>query len=338
VSQQVKALYPQQVDHDKNDIKKNKKVVWQFDNCLYIDANEKVITMMAGVIATGDKQSQREKKDRSMGKELNSIVTQRIEVNPGLIKLRVVPEGWELPDFTPGQFGVLGLPWTAPRHESADQDMQEPKDPNKLILRAYSVASSSVAKEYLEFYVGIVRSGALSPRLFAMKVGDRMWLSPRFKGMFTLSEVPREFNVALIATGTGVAPYISMIRTEVAEGFRHRFAVIHGAYHSSDLGYHEELKMLDSASPTFTYMPIISHPQEEVVDWNGPVGFVQKLWTDGSLAAAWDFHPTPENTHVFLCGNPFMIDDVTKLLEGEGFQQHTKKNPGQIHVEKFFVK
>jgi ferredoxin--NADP+ reductase len=272
-----------------------------------------------------------------MAKEPNAVINQRIEVNPGLIKLRVVPEGWELPEFTPGQFTLLGLPWTFPRHESADPDTQEPRDPNRLILRSYSVASSSVAKEYLEFYVGIVRSGALSPRLFALNVGDRLYVGPKFKGMFTLSEVPREFNVALIATGTGVAPYMSMIRTEIAEGFRHRFAVIHGAYHSSDLGYHEELNMLNAASSTFSYLPIISHPHEEAVKWNGPVGFVQKIWGEGALDEAWGFHPLADNTHVFLCGNPLMIDDMVKILEGEGFQEHTKKNPGQIHVERYFV-
>lgn len=276
-------------------------------------------------------------RESKMNREPNAVVLQRIEVNPGLIKLRVVPEGWELPEFTPGQFTVLGLPWTSPRHKAADPDGQEPKDPSKLIMRAYSIASSSKAKEYLEFYIGMVRSGALSPRLFALNIGDRFYVGPKFKGMFTLSEVPQEFNVALIATGTGVAPYMSMIRTEIAGGFKRRFAVIHGAYHSSDLGYNEELQMLDTFSPTFNYLPIISHPHEEPVKWDGPVGFVQKLWTDGTLDKAWGSHPTPENTHVFLCGNPLMIDDVTRLLAGEGFQEHTTKNPGQVHVERYFT-
>lgn len=272
-----------------------------------------------------------------MAKELNAVVNQRIEVNPGLIKLRVVPQGWEMPEFTPGQFTLLGLPWTSPRHESADQDPQEPRDPQRFILRAYSVASSSVAREYLEFYVGMVRSGLLSPRLFALKVGDSLYVGPKFKGMFTLSEVPKEFNVVLIATGTGVAPYMSMIRTEIAEGFRYRFAVIHGAYHSSDLGYHEELNMLNSVSPTFSYLPIISHPQEEAAKWHGPVGFVQKIWGEGALDDLWGFHPTPANTHVFLCGNPRMIDDMVNILEREGFAEHTEKSPGQIHVERYFM-
>lgn len=270
-------------------------------------------------------------------KELNAIVSQRIEVTPNLIKLRVVPDGWELPDFKPGQYGVLGLPGSTSRSPLADPEENLP-DSDKIIMRAYSIASSSVAKEYLEFYVGLVRSGSLTPRLLDLKPGDKLWMGPKFKGMFTLSEVPSEFNLVLAATGTGVAPYISMIRSELAEGARHRFAVIHGACHSSDLGYNDELKTLASANKNFTYLPILSHAHEEVVPWKGHEGFVQKLWTDGTVARAWGFQPTPENTHLFLCGNPLMIKAMLEILEKEGFKKHSKKESGQVHTEQFFVK
>ena len=270
-------------------------------------------------------------------KELNAIVSQRIEVNPNLVKLRIVPDGWELPDFSVGQYGVLGLPGSAARYSLADPE-EKPVDPDKIIMRAYSVASSSVAKEYIEFYIGLIRSGSLSPRLLNLKPGDKLWMGSKFKGMFTLSQVPDKFNLLLAATGTGVAPYISMIRTEVAKGIRHRFAVIHGAFHSSDLGYHDELTTLASVSENFTYIPILSHSHEEPVPWKGHEGFVQKLWTDGTLENIWGLHPTPENTHVFLCGNPLMINAMTGILEGEDFKKHSKKEPGQIHTEQFFVK
>ena len=270
-------------------------------------------------------------------KELNSIVSQRIEVTPSLVKLRVVPNGWELPDFKPGQYGVLGLPGSAPRSPFSDPEASQ-MDPEKIIMRAYSIASSSVAKEYIEFYIGLVRTGSLTPRLLNLKSGDKVWMGPKFKGMFTLSEVPSEFNLVLAATGTGVAPYISMIRSELAEGVRHRFAVIHGACHSTDLGYNDELKTLASANKNFTYLPILSHAQEEVIPWKGHEGFVQKLWTDGTLEKAWGLKPTPENTHVFLCGNPLMIESMLEILAKEGFKKHSKKESGQVHTERFFVK
>ena len=271
-------------------------------------------------------------------KELNAIVTQRLEINPGLIKLRVIPEGWELPDFEPGQFTTLGLPGTAPRSELAVEEERKPTDLDKMIMRAYSVASSSIAKEYLEFYVGIVRSGSLSTRLFNLKPNDKLWISPKFKGMFTLEQVPENMNVILIATGTGVAPYMSMIRIDIARGLKRKYAIFHGAYYSYDLGYHSELTTLDSLSDMVTYIPTLSHASEEPALWKGKEGFVQKLWTDQLLNDIWRYPPTPENSHIFLCGNPFMINEMEEILFKEGFVEHTKKTPGQVHSEKFFVK
>lgn len=270
-------------------------------------------------------------------KELNAIVAQRIEVTSNLIKLRVVPDGWELPDFIAGQFVVLGLPGSASRLHSADPD-ETPPDPDKIIMRAYSVASSSLRKEYVEFYIVMVKAGALTPRLMNLRPGDKLWMASKFKGMFTISEIPNKFNIVLCATGTGVAPYMSMVRTEIAKDVRHRFAVIHGAYYSSDLGYNSELSMLAMVSENFSYLPILSHAREERIRWKGHEGFVQKLWTDGALDETWGFHPKPENTHIFLCGHPMMIESMIKLLENEGFKKHSVKEPGQIHTEQFFRK
>ena len=134
-----------------------------------------------------------------MANDLNAIVVQNIEVSPGLAILRVVPNEWELPDFTPGQFAVLGLPGNAPRCTVCDPE-DEPRDPDKPIKRAYSIASSSVAKEFLELYIVLVRSGALTPRLFNLAPGDRLWLSPKFSGLFTLDEVPEEKHIAGLLT------------------------------------------------------------------------------------------------------------------------------------------
>jgi len=269
--------------------------------------------------------------------EPNAIVTQRIEVTPQLIKLRVVPDGWELPHFEAGQYCVLGLPGSAPRCELASQEDPSP-DPEKLIRRAYSVASSSADREYVEFYVGLVHSGALSPRLLTLRAGDSLYMANRFRGLFTLAEVHDELGVVLAATGTGVAPYMSMIRTEVKKGVRHRFAVIHGARHSCELGYQDELKSLSAASESFDYFPVLSHSHEERIPWKGLKGFIQDIWISGLPGESWLSKITPDNTHVFLCGNPLMINAMTEVLEGEGFGMHSKKSPGQIHVEKFFVK
>ena len=271
-----------------------------------------------------------------MGKfELNAVVQQRIEVAPGLMVMRVVPDDWDLPAFTAGQFAVLGLPPEAPRCDLADPDEEEYK-PGALIRRAYSIASSSVAREYLELYITLVRSGALTPRLFALQPGDRLWLGPKITGRFTLDEAPDDADLVLIATGTGLAPYMSMVRTLLPESADRRIAVLLGARHSWDLGYQSELVTMERLSPTLTYHSIISRPAEEPVPWGGPAGYVQDLWQGDHLERAWGSRPTPESTRIFLCGNPAMIDDMVTMLAVEGFREHSRKEPGHVFVERYW--
>jgi ferredoxin--NADP+ reductase len=267
--------------------------------------------------------------------ELNAVITQKIEVAPGLMVIRVVPDGWHLPTFSPGQFAVLGLPPEAGRSRMADTE-GEPAKPGKLIRRAYSIASSSKADTYLEFFITLVHSGALSPRLFNLSPGDRVWLGPKITGTFTLDQAPADADVIMIATGTGLAPYMSMLRTELAVSRGRRFAVLLGARHSWDLGYHAELVTMERLSPYFCYLPIISRPAEEPVPWTGRAGYVLDLWRGRELDRIWGGRPTPETARVFLCGNPTMIDDMVELLGDEGFTEHTRKQPGSIYVERYW--
>jgi ferredoxin--NADP+ reductase len=267
--------------------------------------------------------------------ELNAIVQQRIEVAPGLMVIRVVPDGWELPEFTPGQFAVLGLPPEAPRCEIADAD-EEPLKPGVLIRRAYSIASSSVARSHLELFVTLVRSGALTPRLFALEPGDRVWLGPKITGRFTLDEAPADAHLVLVATGTGLAPYMSMLRTMLPTDGERRIAVLLGARHSWDLGYQSELLTMIRRFPGLVYLPVISRPAEEPVAWGGASGYVQDLWREGRVEQAWGFRPTPANTRILLCGNPAMIEDMVALLANEGYREHSRKEPGEIYVERYW--
>ncbi len=267
--------------------------------------------------------------------ELNAVVTQRIEVAPGLIILRVAPDGWSLPEFIPGQFAVLGLPGSAERYPLSDPEEETP-DPDKLIRRAYSIASSSIALESMEFYVTLVHSGSLTPRLFALETGDRVWLSSKVAGLFKLSDAPDDAHVVLVATGTGLAPYMSMLRTHLLHDIQRRFAVLHGARHSWDLGYQSELIAMQTLCKNFAYLPTVSRPANEPVEWNGDTGYVQDLWKRGVLDEAWGFHPTSSDTHVFLCGSPGMCEDMLELLDGEGFQENSRKKAGEIHVERYW--
>jgi ferredoxin--NADP+ reductase len=79
----------------------------------------------------------------------------------------------------------------------------------------------------------------------------------------------------------------------------------------------------------------IDRPEDEPVPWGGETGWVQDLWRRGVVAESWGFAPTPANTHVFLCGNPLMIEEMVDLLMKEGFREHTPKQEGEIHAERF---
>lgn len=268
-------------------------------------------------------------------RELNAVVSQRIDVAPGLMMLHIAPDSGEVPPFEPGQFAVIGLPGSAPRTPLSDPD--EPNgDGAKLIKRAYSIASPSLPGHHLELFITLVRSGELTPRLFALQPGSRLWLGRKFSGLFTLSEVPPDQNLVLVATGTGLAPYMSMLRTRLETGSRRRVAVLVGARHSWDIGYAAELRTIQRLVPEFAFLPVVSRPAEEPTPWGGATGHVQSLWTGGALERAWGFKPTPADTHVFLCGSPAMTEGMQALLTGEGFALHEKGRPGQVHVEKYW--
>ena len=264
--------------------------------------------------------------------QLNSIITQTVQVSPIMKIIKVKPDGWQFPAFNAGQFVGLGLPASASRCKEATAEHALPVE-DKLIKRAYSIASSST-DETIEFYVTLVHSGQLTPRIFDLKIGDRIWMGPKAVGMFTLDQIEEGKNVVMIATGTGIAPYMSMLRTNAIKR-QGNILVIHGAANSWDLGYSSELKLLASIFPNFSYYPTITEPEKEPAGWTGDTRFVQEIWKDGIAEKKWNMKPIPDNTHFFLCGNPRMIDTMKELLAKDGFTEHNRKVFGQVHAEEF---
>ena len=264
---------------------------------------------------------------------LNSTVIQRVELTPELIILRVVPDDWDMPDFKPGQFAVLGLPYSAERIKFSDVEEQSGK-PDKIIKRAYSIASSSDNKDYIEFYITLVRSGALTPRLFALRPGDKVFLGKKITGMFTLDSIDGNADLIMLSTGTGLAPYMSMLRTILTPNLKNNFLVVHGARHSWDLGYRSELMTLRTICKKLQYIPVISRPKDELTKWGGQIGYVQDIWNNKNELFQFDVDPL--KTHVLLCGNPGMIDGMVDILSAEGFTEHSKRTPGNIHLERYW--
>lgn len=263
----------------------------------------------------------------------NATVVGREEINPQLVVLRVKPDA-DLFDFKPGQFGVLGLAGNAPRvAEAAAEEPETP--PDKMIRRAYSIASSSIERRYVEFYLTLITSGQLTPRLFALQHGSRVFLGPKASGVFTLDRVPPEKSVILIATGTGLAPYISMLRTMLVKETQRRFVVLHGARYGWDLGYRGELESLARIRPNFTYIPSITRPDQDQ-HFHGRSGRIQTLVEQGVIEAASGVGLNPAQAEVFLCGNPEMVKSVQDLLAVKGFTTSHGKESGTIHVEEYW--
>jgi ferredoxin--NADP+ reductase len=207
-------------------------------------------------------------------------------------------------------------------------------DPDRMIRRAYSIASESRADEYLEFYLTVVMSGELTPRLFNLKIKDRLYVGPKAVGVFTLDKAPGK-HILMIGTGTGLAPYMSMLRSElVCNGSRH-FVVVHGARFSWDLGYRTELTGLARHCRNFHYIPVITRPQEDVT-WRGRSGYLQNLIASTAIEEETGLALTPEHFDIFLCGNPGMIETVISWADARGFVRDKGHDIGTLHTEEYW--
>jgi ferredoxin/flavodoxin---NADP+ reductase len=266
--------------------------------------------------------------------DYNATVSKRFDINARLAIFRVKPDSQEF-SFVAGQYTTLGLNRDAPRAPEAHDEDPPVEGAKDLIKRAYSISSGSITNEYVEFYVAMVSSGELTPRLFALSEGDRLFMGTKAKGLFTLKKVPEEANILMVATGTGLAPYVSMMRSRAWENPGHKIAVLHGASYAWDLGYRNELEELAGRLENFAYVPIVSRPEENA-GWTGRAGRLTPWLENPDLEATCGFPLDPETTHVLLCGNPAMIKDAEEILAEKSYIHARGKNAGSLHVEKYW--
>lgn len=184
----------------------------------------------------------------------------------------------------------------------------------KKITRAYSLASPPSETNRFELCLNLVHQGLLSPRLFAMQPGETVEIRPPL-GMFVLRHPPRD--AILIATGTGIAPFRSILKGQL-HATSQAFTLVFGVRHESHLMYRAEFEEMASAFPHFRFMPTLSRPTES---WKGRSGHVQ-----AHLAEAIGDR---RDVDVFLCGLKLMVDDVRNILKEMGFDRK------QILFEKY---
>ena len=197
--------------------------------------------------------------------------------------------------------------------------------------RPYSVASPHGNE--LDFFVVLVEGGKLTPKLWALDVGDSLEVSEKATGSFTLQKTPEAKHLWLIATGTGLAPYIAMLRTDEPWLRYEKIVVVHGVRHHSDLAYQEELAAhRENVGQQFEYVPVLSRDESP----DALLGRIPQCLESGKLEEAAECELSKAESAVMLCGNPAMLDEMESKLGEREMIKHRKKAPGQIVIERYW--
>ncbi len=261
----------------------------------------------------------------------NATVVSRDQLSENYILIRVVTDE-PRETFSAGQYTTLGLFGFELRVPYALPD-RKPAPPEKLIQRAYSIASARDDSREFEFYLSLYREGQLTPRLFQLKPGDRLKVGTRIVGAFKMSEAPADKNILMIGTGTGVAPFMSFLRSHVHEKNHPRIALVQGAATLNELAYYAELKFMHRAFPPFTYLPTLTEPRPS---WLGHRAWIEEMLRSGVIEEETGIPLDPQKTYVYLCGNPRMVENVMDwLIKERGYERHTGKQPGQLFIEEY---
>jgi ferredoxin/flavodoxin---NADP+ reductase len=231
------------------------------------------------------------------------------EIAPGLaiVGVQALEEPFR---FEPGQYATLGLIG---------------HDGPKLIQRPMSVSSSADDLSEYEFFIRLVQAGGFTPLLWERSVGDPINIKGP-KGKFLLQDDGR--TALFVASGTGLAPFISMVETLRDRGQQRDIVLLHGVSYDYDLAWRQQLIELEQGSDfPLRYVATVSRPKE-CPTWDGCTGRVETI-----VASQLDAHGLgPENATLYLCGNPEMITAVDELATARGFP------PEQVRKELYWPK
>ena len=239
-------------------------------------------------------------------------ILERRDISDDLWSVRLDPGG-EFP-YRAGQYATLGVVTPEKHHE-----------------RPYSIVSAPHEK-HLEFFFELVPHGQVTPLIHKCRVGDEITLRRTAKGNFTLDLSGKRANHFLIATVTGVAPFVSYVRSLYHEwksgksNGANKLFILEGASRSWELGYLSELEKVAAEVPWLTYVPTVSRLWEDQ-RWKGETGRVDDLIR--KYSDMWNL--TPKDTKVYLCGHPNMIENTRGIVGRRGWGE------GGIQAEAYFV-
>lgn len=298
----------------------------------------------------------------------NSVLEELRLVHADLGVFRVRPDDGPL-DFEPGQYTVLGLGTWECRVTGTQLEPTESAAAETLIQRAYSISCPLLDRagilqrangaSVLEFYVTLVRHAAkppaLTPRLFALQPGARLYCGPRAHGHYSLAGVLPDQTVVFAATGTGEAPHNAMLAELLSRGHRGQIVMVTCARYQRDFGYIEEHRRLERRFANYRYLPLTTREREnldpQAAGYTGK-RYLQDYFASGAFEVDSDCHLDASSTHIFLCGAPDMIGvprrthdveqrypqprGMVEVLEGRGFQIDLPHAPGRLHFEKYW--
>jgi ferredoxin-NADP reductase len=242
----------------------------------------------------------------------NASLVRREDESESLAYFWVRFDGEPTP-FEPGQYMTIGV--------YVD---------GKIVQRPYSVASPpiSAGSEGYEFYVRLVEGGTFTPLLWRMPLGQRMrMIGP--KGKFLLQPDDARTHV-FISSGTGNAPFVSMMKQMLADGAPRQAVFLNGVSYASEIGYRSLLEGWEASGEyPVTYVPTVSRPNApENADWTGRFGRVEAI-----LEPVLDeLGLTPANSVAYICGNPDMITTAEEKLLARGYPEE------QVHKELYWPK
>lgn len=237
---------------------------------------------------------------------------------PGLFTLQLSAPGVQ--HFEPGQFLQMGFNF-----------------PEKHLHRPYSVASPH--SDHLDFFIVLVESGEVTPHFWKLKVGDQVEVSEKAAGSFTLSHAPVSRDIWLMATGTGIAPYIAMLRDPAIWEKYEQVVLVHGVRYPADLAYQLELEELQHRyQGRFSYVGVASRIPAKMEGHSNRIlsGRITDCFTSLALEQETGISITPQYSTIMLCGNPAMLDEMEQLLAQRGLNRHRPKAPGHVVVERYW--
>jgi len=223
--------------------------------------------------------------------------------------------------FRAGQFARLGVT----------------KDDGTTVWRAYSMVSSPF-DEFLEFFSIVVPGGEFTSEFSRLKAGDTLLVDRQAFGYLTLDRFVDGRDLWLLSTGTGVAPFLSILQDfEVWEKFE-RIILVYSVREARELAYQQliaELMQRDYLAEyahKFQFIPVVTRePHAGALN-----GRITTLIESGELEQAAGVALDPARSRVMLCGNPQMIDDTRALLKQRGMSLSLTRRPGQVAVENYW--